>query len=158
MKTSNLIIAALSAVLLAACDKPNPTTEPTKEPIYHNLTVKTFSSVEESFGIGRIVADVLLYKPNAPISFDTIESSKSRIDFSLVNTTPMQFLEASASDTTSHLQALQGNHQLLILFQIGFPWDEKEYIIKQIKNINIISDTVICDTLSRADLDKYINI
>ena len=158
MKTKNLI-ALFVATTLIGCDKPTPTNETTKEPIYHNLTVKTYSSVmEETFGICRIVADVYLYPLNASISFDTMGASKtSTNDFLLFNTTPMQFLEAFASDTTSHLQAPKGNHQLLICYPCWLPNEEVEgYIIKR-RKINIVFDTLVYDTLSESDFYKYRN-
>ena len=150
MKAKHLIIAALSAILLASCDKPSPTIE---QSVVYNLSVHTYNDIFD--GIYRQMSDIYLYPSNTKITFDTIDTrgidNSLYWEYSLENATPPQFLQALSTDTTKHsLEAVKGKHKLLIRYRL-IRNPKVEIYRFYIHDLNIISDTLICDTLRLQD-------
>ena len=124
MKTSNLIIAALSAVLLAACDKPQPTSvEPTKpQPA---SVVRTYTEDPFTTNIVSKKTDVYVFAGTASISFDTVDyNSRYRRSFYFPSESPLLH---STYDTIHNVKLSKGEYKILIddVFAIyePKPWD-----------------------------------
>lgn len=111
MKTSNLIIAALSAALLAACDKPTPTVEApiTATPI---SVVKTYNCNPQLNYVGAKPTYVYVYHSTANLSFDTVEFAPPywRL-FCFASEAPMF---RSTYDTIHQIRIPSGNYKVLI--------------------------------------------
>lgn len=112
MKTKHLIIAALSTVMLAACDKPTPTVEPPVNPTPLSV-VRTYNCNPQLNYVGPKPTYVYVYHSTANISFDTVEfaaSSYWRL-FCFASENP---LVQSTYDTIHHIKLPSGNYKLLI--------------------------------------------
>lgn len=111
MKTANLIIAALSASLLAACYKPQPTSE---DPIKENplSVVRTYNCNPQENYIGPKPTYVYVYYSTASISFDTVDfAGPYRRCFCFASENP---LLRSTYDTIHELKLPSGNYKILI--------------------------------------------